>query len=178
MSIHDKEEVSNAVTTDAMRQAMRRFASGVTIVTSMDKHGPTGITVSAFYSVSLSPPVVMISINTESSLVDAIRTSGRFSVHILADEHSKLSEQFAESTEWDRKVGNYDWHVSDDGSPIIDAIPTVLEAAVDRTVRVGTHDVVFGNVTGIEASSDTPRTPLLYYDRNYRTLDPRTDTDG
>ena len=85
-----------AVSIEEFRAALSRFASGVTVVTSVDGDGrPHGITVSAFCSVSLEPPLVLVCIEKLAGSHASIVGSGRFSVNLLASGQQWISERFA-----------------------------------------------------------------------------------
>jgi flavin reductase (DIM6/NTAB) family NADH-FMN oxidoreductase RutF len=78
----------------SLRDVMRTFPQGVVVVTAMGKDGPRGITVSSFLSLSLTPPLVLVSINRASQAHEAI-DRGAFSVNVLAEDQGKLSDHFA-----------------------------------------------------------------------------------
>lgn len=162
-----------------LRLAMRRFASGVTIVTAQSDDRRAGITVSAFTSISLDPPVVMVSINSESSAAPVILESGSFAVHILSREQEDLSERFAQTMPWEEKIGKAEWRTGRSGAPIVTGAITAVDCVLLHSLEIGTHTVMFGRVVDILMKPDVPDAPLLYYDQNYRTLDriPEDPTD-
>ena len=160
---------------EQLRSAMRRFASGVTIVTLFDGARNAGLTVSSFTSISLEPPIIMISINAGGSGGEALGGVTSFAVHILGIEHEELSIRFAESTPWSRKVDGIPLSRGSTGVSILEPIPTVIEARVRSQVIVGTHHVIFGDVVGIRLDDPAPERPLLYYDRDYRTVERPAD---
>ncbi len=170
-SNHNKHTADVPADPDLLRLAMRRFASGVTIVTAGTGDQRTGITVSAFSSISLDPPVVMVAINSESSAAPVILQSEHFAVHILSHEQEILSERFAQSIPWDEKILGINWHAGQSGAPILEGPATVVDTILIQSVVIGTHTIMFGRVVDITMPPETPRTPLLYYDQNYRTLD-------
>ena len=89
----------------AFRAVLGRFASGVTIVTVTDSEGADrGMTVSAFCSVSLEPPLVLICVDHDASIYEAIRDAEGFTVNILSDGQEALARRFAE-TDPDRFEG-------------------------------------------------------------------------
>jgi flavin reductase len=156
---------------ELLRLAMRRFASGVTVVTAQIKERQAGITVSAFTSISLDPPVVMVAINTASSAAAVILQAEHFAVHILSREQEHLSEQFSQSSSWEEKIRGAKWQAGRSGAPVIAGATTVIDCVLLSSLTIGTHTVMFGRVVDINMHPDVPHTPLLYYDRNYRTLD-------
>src|SRR5687767_15108057 len=91
-----KRGTVTSVQPDEMRYALRRFASGVTIVTAELSGEQLGITVTAFAAISLMPPIVMVSINNESPLGEAIVDSEHFAVHILSEDQRTLAERFSQ----------------------------------------------------------------------------------
>src|SRR5689334_12108227 len=84
-----------SVAPDDLRQALRQFASGVTVVTAEHDGERYGITVSAFTSISLEPPIIMVAINTSSRLAPLIVDAEHFAVNILAEHQEEISTRFA-----------------------------------------------------------------------------------
>src|ERR1700719_1039344 len=102
-----------------LRSVMRYFASAVTIVTgALDTGELFGLTVSAFSSVSLLPPLVLICIRNESTATSLLSKSGRFCVNILAEDQHPIAEKFSLSGEGGRFT-NLDYYIGKGGSPII-----------------------------------------------------------
>src|SRR5687768_2514180 len=124
---------------DQLRHAMRRFASGVTIVTASAAGRNVGITVSSFTSISLDPPIVMIAINRAGSHSEIFRDAPGFAVHILSAGQEDLSERFAATWSWEQKIGQMYVRPGLQDAPIIDGIATVIEARSDTCVDVGSH---------------------------------------
>jgi flavin reductase (DIM6/NTAB) family NADH-FMN oxidoreductase RutF len=160
---------------EQLRFAMRRFASGVTIVTASANGRSVGITVSSFTSISLDPPIVMIAINRSGSHSDIFRDAPGFAVHILSAGQEDLSERFAATSPWHEKLGTRKVRPGLQGSPIIEGIATVIEARSDTCVDIGTHLVLFGEAIAIHSIEQSPPPPLLYFNRGYGTLDGGTD---
>ena len=81
---------------DSFRSVLGRFASGITIVTTLDQDGrDVGMTVSAFCSVSLHPPLIQACVDRAASMFDALQQAERFVVNVLASEQEALSRRFA-----------------------------------------------------------------------------------
>src|SRR5512144_3181643 len=88
------------VSKDEFRAALSRFISGVTVVTTLGKDNrPAGITVSAFSSVTLEPPLVLACIDKRSSLHDHLTEGRYFAVNILAEDQQSISRLFASRDE-------------------------------------------------------------------------------
>ena len=107
------------VSKDEFRSALGRFASGVTVVTTKTKDDkPSGITVSAFSSVSLEPPLILVCIDKRASVHDLLEKGKYFAVNILAEDQEILSRRFA-SKEPDRFSG-IGYTEGETGAPILD----------------------------------------------------------
>src|SRR5947199_10194250 len=129
------------------RQVMGQFATGVTIVTTCGQGKPAGITVNAFCSVSLDPPLVLVCIDLISHTLPAIRESGSFAVNILTDEQEYLSRCFAGSTqERYEHFCHTDFHTAATGAPIIDDSLAFIDARVVAEYPGGDHVSVLGQV--------------------------------
>ena len=84
-----------AIEKEFFRQVMGRFATGVTVVTARSRETLAGLTVNAFCSVSLNPPLVLVCVDLTSATLPVIRESGVFAVNILTDKQEHLSRCFA-----------------------------------------------------------------------------------
>ncbi len=164
-----------AVQGDELREAMRLFASGVTIVTAEQDGVQYGITVSSFASVSLEPPTVMVCIYNQSSIAGTIIESEHFAVHILGEEQEILSNLFASSIPGEEKYEGLVISQGTSGAPLLDDALAVLDCVLTQTLAVGTHTVMFGRVVHAVTRPDNGW-PLLYYNRAYRTLAHSEDT--
>jgi flavin reductase (DIM6/NTAB) family NADH-FMN oxidoreductase RutF len=152
------------VTKDVFRQALGHFASGVTIVTTAAENGEKrGITVSAFSSVSLDPPLVLICIDKRASIHEHLRKGDWFAVNVLSAEQEHLSRHFAAKVEIDRFVG-IDLVECVSGCPLIAGAVMSLECRVVEMYEGGDHTIFIGVV---ESASVAGGEPLLYYCGNY-----------
>ena len=152
---------------EKFRSALSQFASGVTVVTTRDAHGKKhGITVSAFCSVSLEPPMVLICIEKTTGSHYAFGESGAFVVNILASTQGDVSEHFASRV--DEKFGDVEHTLNADGVPVLtDAIAT-LRCTLRHSLDGGDHSIFVGLVESIEVRGGAP---LIYFDRGYHQLD-------
>lgn len=166
---HKRRELPTAPPDD-VRQALRQFASGVTIVTAEHGGERYGITVSAFTSISLDPPVIMVSINSSSPLAEMVIASEHFAVHILGNEQEELSTRFATSSSGSEKYHELEVTPGSSGAPTLNGMLALLDCVLDQTLAVGTHILMFGRVVHA-ASVFEPGSPLIYYHRSYRRLD-------
>jgi flavin reductase (DIM6/NTAB) family NADH-FMN oxidoreductase RutF len=154
------------ITQDDFRAALSRFASGVTVVTTKDAAGKLfGITVSAFASVSLDPPLVLICIEKATGSHYAFAESGLFAVNILSSDQTELSERFA--SQIPDKFGSTEFDLNIDGLPLISGCVANLECRLRTTCDGGDHTIFVGEV---ENATIHAGDPLLYFRSDYRSI--------
>lgn len=152
---------------DTFRAVLGRFATGVTIVTTVDEHGgDCGMTVSAFTSVSLRPPLVMVCIGHDASMYDAMTKATFFGVTMLAAGQEALSRHFADK-EIDRFEG-IGFHRGKTGVALLEDALAWLECRIVNRVEAGDHTLIIGQV---ETASPRAERPLLYYRGGYAQLE-------
>ena len=153
------------VTENEFRDALSRFASGVTIVTTCDASGRChGITVSAFCSVSLDPPLVLICIEKATASHYAFGESGAFIVNILDAHQQDLSEQFAAPAA--DKFGDREFEPGIDGIPRLNGALATIECRVSAVHDGGDHTIFVGLV---EHATARDGDPLVYFRSVYGT---------
>jgi flavin reductase (DIM6/NTAB) family NADH-FMN oxidoreductase RutF len=151
---------------DEFRRVLGHFAAGVTVITTCDGNDrPTGLTASAFTSVSLEPPLVLVCIDHKSNSYPALLESGRFAVNILRTEQESISRRFA-STAAD-KFESVSFRRSSLGLPLIDGALASLECVTVTTHEAGDHTIFVGRV---EQAGVANGDPLLYYRGRYNRL--------
>lgn len=155
-----------AIGPDEFRHLLSHFASGVTVVTAWDRDGrPTGLTASAFTSVSLTPPLVLVCVDHKAESYPALRAQGRFAVNILTADQEALSRRFA-STEAD-KFNGVEWKVGPAGLPLLPDALAHVECRTVHTYPGGDHTIFVGEV---EAATVREGDPLIYYQGHYTQL--------
>lgn len=158
---------------DAFRGTMRRWASGVTVVTAQDGARRAGMTVSAFFSVTMEPPTVVVSLHEGAETLAHLRRSGAFAVSILGEGMDAVSGRFAGyglAPGADRFEGvRTEAHVS--GAPVLADAVAWVDCRVSALHVVGTHVLVLGEVLATGARDGAPP-PLVYADRGYRRIVP------
>lgn len=154
------------VSKDEFRTALSHFISGVTVVTALGKDNrPVGITVSAFSSVSLEPPLILACINKRASLHEHLTEGSHFAVNILAEDQQDISRLFASKDE-DRFNGcRYRWGVS--GAPLVEGALAHIECRVVHAYSAGDHTIIVGEV---ESTIVAEHKPLAYYRGVYSNL--------
>lgn len=145
------------------RDVMADVPTPVTVITAMDEDRPHGTTVSAFSSLSMNPPMVLVSLNRDSVLLDIVTRRGTFGVNILASEQAGIAMAFARKG--NNKFEGINWR-SDSGAPRIDGILGWVACDVAEVIPGGDHIIVLGNVRTTEAE---PRLPLTYHSRVFGT---------
>lgn len=154
------------VTPDEFRAALSRFPSGITVVTSLDRDGIYhGITVSAFCSVSLEPPLILVCIEKTTGSHRAINESGIFVVNILGAGQDDLSEKF--SIPFVEKFNGVDFVLGIGGVPMLTGALVNLECRLRNAFDGGDHSIFVGEVEGVSIRDGEP---LVYFHGNYRDL--------
>jgi flavin reductase (DIM6/NTAB) family NADH-FMN oxidoreductase RutF len=162
------------VNPDSFRQALGRFATGVTVVTSRYKNEVHGTTMNAFCSVSLNPPLALVSVNKVADSHDLIDSGGVFAVNILAENQEQLSVTLSQkgTTELDaaHRLEGVKYTISKTGAPILYGIHAFLDCKVINTINAGDHTIYIGQIedTGWEANT----LPLLYHRGKYGRIKP------
>jgi flavin reductase (DIM6/NTAB) family NADH-FMN oxidoreductase RutF len=151
---------------DDFRRVLGHFATGVTVVTTCDGDArPTGLTASAFSSVSLDPPLVLVCVDHKSQSYPALRECGRFAVNVLTLDQEAVSRRFA-STRLD-KFDGVPFTLGDLGLPLIDGALAQLECVTVSQHVEGDHTIFVGRVERARVASGAP---LLYYRGRYDRL--------
>lgn len=128
------------------RQVMRTFPTGVTVVAARDGEGlPVGLTVNAFTSVSLDPPMVLICIDRRSSSHDVLVERGTFTVNVLASGQEALAERFAADPA-DGRFAGVAWREGPNGAPVLDGTAAWLACALEAVHAGGDHSILVARV--------------------------------
>ena len=149
------------------RSVLSRFASGVTIVTAVDSEGADhGITVSAFCSLSLEPPLVLVCIDHATVMHGILQSSSEFAVNVLAADQEDLARKFSDPDN-DRFDGT-SFVRSGSGAAVLTGVAAHLQCALIQSVEGGDHTIFVGRVEAAEACDAQP---LLYYRGGYARLE-------
>lgn len=150
--------------TRSLRDALGRFATGVTVVTCTTPDGPVGITANSFSSVSLSPPLVLWSIARSSSRFAAFAAAQSFSIHILSDQERDLAARF---TRGGAGFEGLPWQPGADGAPRIDGTLARFDCRLHASHDGGDHLILIGTVTNAVAR---PGAPLIFSQGHFGTV--------
>jgi flavin reductase (DIM6/NTAB) family NADH-FMN oxidoreductase RutF len=157
-----------AVSGDEFKKALQLWSSGVAVVTTQsEKFGIQGMTVTAFSSVSINPPQILVCINKSADTGEGIKESERFSVNVLKNGQEEVSNHFAGGSSQRQRFENTPWEAGISGTPILSESLMSLDCEVVDTIHSGTHIIIIGEVKNAICRSGEP---LLYYRSAYRKL--------
>ena len=149
------------------KDLLANWASGVTIVTSRAGSRVQGMTVSAFCSVSLRPPLVLVCASKDTITHGIVQESKVFSVSVLAADQGELSNRFASKKDEDRRFEGLHCDDGATGCPRIPGALACLDCRVVEAVDAGDHVVYIGEVVAGDVGSAPP---LVFFRSRYATL--------
>src|SRR5690348_1438387 len=148
---------------DLFRRVMGSFASGVSIVTTIEPDGqPRGFTASGLSSLSLDPRLLLICVSAKSATLAAIQGRDAFTVNILTEAQRELAQRFASRQE--NKFAGVDWRAGATGTPVLDGALAYAECRVFRIYEGGDHVIILGEIVAAGAGDAVP---LLYFRGRY-----------
>jgi 3-hydroxy-9,10-secoandrosta-1,3,5(10)-triene-9,17-dione monooxygenase reductase component len=153
---------------DALRSAMSRFPTAVTVVTAVGAAGPAGATANAVASLSLEPPMMLACLDLGSRTLVAVEHAGVFGINVLATDQAELARRFSTKDPHPQKWEGVGW-TERAGTPMIDGALIWLACEVREIHQGGDHVIATGSVVELEASEDGE--PLLFYGGDYQGLD-------
>ncbi len=154
------------VSPQRLRDALGRFATGVTIVTCLDaEFGRVGLTANSFNALSLEPPLVLWSLRRQSAQMLAFARADHFVVNVLAEDQLALSRRFASRR--DDKFDEGDWLPGEGGAPVLAGCAAVFECETFSRQDAGDHVLFIGHVLAL-AQAGLP--PLVYQAGHYHGL--------
>jgi flavin reductase (DIM6/NTAB) family NADH-FMN oxidoreductase RutF len=154
------------IAADDFRRVLGHFATGVTVLTTCDADArPTGLTASAFSSVSLDPPLVLICVDHKSQSYPALKDRGCFAVNILSTDQQAVSRRFASQRR--DKFDEVPHTISDLGLPLIQGAIAQLECTTVSVHVEGDHTIFVGRVERARAEAGEP---LMYFRGQYDRL--------
>ncbi|MHA7133729.1 flavin reductase family protein [Oerskovia turbata] len=152
----------------SFHDAMRRFPTGVSVITTRTASGPHGMTASAVLSVSLDPPTILVSLDHRSRTCAILRSQGAFAVNVLAHDQHGLATRFARSGGAEAFDG-VGWRpLPGAGAPGLDAVVATLDCRVVERFDVADHLIVIGQVVGVGGQPGVE--PLVHLDRAYGSV--------
>jgi len=153
---------------DDLKDALAHVASGVVVVSARSAERYHGLTATSLVSVSVEPPMVLVSLEHETSTLAAVRDTRQFNVNALTRQQEFLAERFAgRAPAVDAHWHSIPHHLADTGVPLLDRCAAWLECAVTDFHTVGDHDICIARVTSATAGEGDP---LILWDRSFWTL--------
>jgi flavin reductase (DIM6/NTAB) family NADH-FMN oxidoreductase RutF len=154
---------------EQLRQAMRAWTSGVTVVTASHAGEQHGMTVSSFTSIALQPPLIIISLQTDSRTNELIARANAFAVTILADGQQDISDRFAgRMSDISDRLADLETETLVSGASFIKGGLAYLDCRVTQAFAVGSNTLFLAEV--VAARGNGEGIPLVYHDRKYRNL--------
>ena len=149
-----------------LRLALGRFATGVTIVTCLDRDGQrVGLTANSFNALSLEPPLVLWSLRLKSPSLQAFASAPHFAVNVLSREQLELSRRFSRSGSDKFALG--DWSAGEGGAPVLGGSVAHFECGLHAVQEAGDHMLFIGRVL---RAQEHARAPLVFHGGGYRAL--------
>jgi flavin reductase (DIM6/NTAB) family NADH-FMN oxidoreductase RutF len=166
---YDWKNNSMAVEPQTYKDTLARWASGVTVVTTVKDHQWKGTTVSSFTSVSLEPPLVLICIANHLFTKQLLSETGVFAASILNHEQAELGKLFAGMLPQieDRFAYGGNWRTAVTGCPVLMDSSGWVDCTIVNTIEIGDHTLFIGQVEA-GGSKDIP--PLVYHNRTWGTF--------
>ncbi|MBI3741421.1 MAG: flavin reductase [Chloroflexi bacterium] len=154
------------------RQVMRRFATGVAILTVRDGDHLHGMTANTFTSVSLDPILILVCIQRVNETHQHVTRVGHFALNILSANQRELAQRFAKQSPMPAEpFGDILYHRENTGAPILDDCIAYLDCRVVGSHEAGTHTIFIGAVQAAGFGSARDAHPLLWFAREYVDLE-------
>jgi flavin reductase len=154
---------------EQLRQSMRAWVSGVTIVTASHAGEQHGMTVSSFTSVALEPPLIIISLQTASRTHQLVSQANAFAVTILAEDQRELSDRFAgRLDDSEDRLAGLETETLVTGASFLKGGLAYLDCRVVQSIPLGTNKLFLAEV--VAARGNGTGQPLVYHDRQYHKL--------
>jgi flavin reductase (DIM6/NTAB) family NADH-FMN oxidoreductase RutF len=157
---------SAVVSPELFRRACALFPTGVAVLSTRAPDGtPHGLTVNAFCSLSLTPPLVLVAVDRVCSLLETFEKSGHFALNFLSQSQRDLSIRFSEIPEG--RFTGVSWSPGADGAPLIDGVIGSIECRTTRIIDAGDHRALIGEVV---AASVGEGDPLVFFRSMYTMI--------
>ena len=153
------------------RQVLGRFATGVTVITVCKDNVRRGMTANAFTSVSLNPPLILVSVDKRADTHQLMLEADAFCVNILAEHRREWSDWWAgKAPPGEDQFANIPHSVKATGSPVLDDCVGFIDCKVWARYEGGDHTLFVGEVQEAAISDDASIKPLLFYGSRYHKL--------
>ena len=149
----------------SFRDAMRRLAATVTIVSARADARRHGITATAVTSLSMEPASLLVCINRASSLYPILQAADRFCVNLLTSEQARVSDSFAGKLAAEERFQHGDWQEDDEHVPYLSSGQANIFCLKKEAIDYGSHVILIGEVEGVRIADKV--CPLIYSNGAY-----------
>ena len=138
-----------------LRRALGTFATGVTVVTTIDEDGaPRGFTANSFTSVSLDPPLILVCLAKTAASCPVYQAAGSFAVNILSEDQKEVSAAFASRTA--DRFASVNWSGRVTGCPVFEGVVAWLDCRMHEVVDAGDHFILIGRIVAYDYTASSP----------------------
>ena len=155
---------------DSFKSGMRKFASGVALITSAANGQRAGLIATAISSVSTSPPTLLVCVNRNASAHDVIEHSGALGVNLLSAGDLALVDVFSKPARRAERFASGDWRTLITGAPMLASALASFDCQVAQRLTYETHTIFLGEVMQVRIA-ERDIDPLLYMDNAFRRLE-------
>jgi len=153
------------------RQLLGRFATGVTVITANRNNEKHGMTANAFTSVSLNPPLILVSIDKRANMHEIMMEHDSFCVNFLPEHRREWSDWWAGKAPKDvDQFADIPHKAGTTGSPVLEGCLGYIDCKVWERYPGGDHTLVLGEVQDAEVNTDPNVKPLLFFASKYHQL--------
>ncbi len=157
---------SAAVSPELFRRACALFPTGVAVLTTRASDGtPHGLTVNAFCSLSLAPPLILVAIDRACGFLEMFEKAERFAINFLSEDQQDLSVRFSQLPEG--RFAGVSWTEGAEGVPLIDGAIGSIECRTTQVIDAGDHRALIGEVVGASVGEGDP---LVFFRSGYADL--------
>lgn len=155
----------------AMKEGMRRLASGVAVISSRGADGyRTAMTATSVTSVSDSPASLLVCVNRSTSLHKVLVEGANFSVNILSNDQQNISNHCSRGDQGENRFTVGDWQeAGEQRTPYLNGSLVAFVCKQVQTITFGTHDIVIGEIQQVMIDDKEAIDPLVYLNGGYRT---------
>ncbi len=144
------------------KKTLSKFTTGITVVATNKNSNLIGKTINSFSSLSLSPPLILFSLDVKSSKLDIFKKSNSVSINILSNKQKRISENFAKKNPtWDK----VEYKISQNGNPLLFNCVSNLDCTIINKIKKGDHIIFICKVS--QVMSNDKLKPLIYYNSKY-----------
>jgi flavin reductase len=166
----DAPVAANPLVSQPFRDAMRRFATTVSIITCTHGGSRFGMSATAVTSLSVDPPSLLVCVNKSASTHRVMSRGGKFCVNVLRSVHAGLSQAFSGKIKGEDRFQLGNWKQTEDGLPFLDDAQANLFCEIVRVVDYETHTIFIAHVYSAKTQENVD--PLLYQDGKYAVASP------